>query len=57
VNALETEAAKLGYPNIYCGTARAANLLLRSGWREIGRVRHDGEDVSVFEKALTSKQP
>jgi len=57
LHALETEARNLGYEHIYCGTIRAANLLLRSGWREIGRVRHDGEDVSVYEKALTSVQP
>ena len=50
--ALEVEARALGYACIYCATATAVSLLRRSGWHLLEDVQHDGESLSVFEKAL-----
>jgi hypothetical protein len=51
-SALEDVARGLGYSTIYCGTATADNLLERHGWRLIERVKHNGEDLSIYQKAL-----
>ena len=52
LSALEFEAKNLGYAHVYCGTTQAGNLLSRSGWREMSQVWHNGENVSVYAKAL-----
>jgi GNAT superfamily N-acetyltransferase len=50
--ALEAVARGFGYSTIYCGTATAIGLLERNGWQFMERVRYDGEDVSIYQKAL-----
>lgn len=52
LSALETEAKRLGYSRIYCGTATAASLLLRSQWRFVESVEREGKQVDIYEKAL-----
>ena len=52
LEALEVEARNLGYHEVYCGTSSAVGLLRRSGWKEISQVPHNGEDVSIYAKAL-----
>ena len=52
IQALEQKAVVLGYETIYAGTSGAVNLLRRCGWRELGQVSQNGDNVHVFEKAL-----
>ena len=52
LRALEEVAKGFGYSTIYCGTATAIGLLERNGWQFMERVRYDGEDVSIYQKAL-----
>lgn len=52
VLALERRAESMGFDRIYCGTSTAERLLRRIGWRLLERVEHDGELLSIYEKAL-----
>jgi GNAT superfamily N-acetyltransferase len=52
LGALEDLARGLGYAAIYCGTSTAIGLLKRQGWVFMARVRYNGEDVSIYQKAL-----
>lgn len=52
VLALERRAETMGFDRIYCGTSTAERLLQRIGWRLLERVEHDGELLSIYEKAL-----
>ena len=52
VRALEEVARGFGYSTIYCGTATAMGLLERNGWQFMDRGRYDGEEVSIYQKAL-----
>lgn len=52
IQGLESEAKVLGYRRAYCATGSAASLLERCNWRLIERVQHEGEQLSVYEKAL-----
>jgi GNAT superfamily N-acetyltransferase len=52
VSALEGVARDLGYSTIYCATSTAAGLLTRQGWQLLERVRYDGRDMSIYQKAL-----
>jgi GNAT superfamily N-acetyltransferase len=52
LRALEEVARDLGYSTIYCGTATAIGLLERNGWQFMEGVRYDGENVSIYQKAL-----
>jgi GNAT superfamily N-acetyltransferase len=52
LRALEEVAKGFGYSTIDCGTATAIGLLERNGWQFMERVRYDGEDVSIYQKAL-----
>lgn len=52
LRSLEEVARGLGYSTVYCGTATAMGLLERNGWQFMERVRYDGEDVSIYQKAL-----
>jgi GNAT superfamily N-acetyltransferase len=52
LSALEHVASELGYSTIYCATSTAISLLKRGGWVFMECVRHDGEDVSIYQKAL-----
>jgi GNAT superfamily N-acetyltransferase len=52
VRALEEVARSRGYSRIYCGTSIANRLLERRSWQLIERVKYDGEDVSIYQKAL-----
>ena len=38
---------------MYCGTATAMGLLERHGWRCLERVIYEGEQVSIYHKALS----
>jgi GNAT superfamily N-acetyltransferase len=53
LHALEEVARGFGYRTMYCGTATAIGLLERNGWQFRERVRYDGEDVSIYQKALS----
>lgn len=52
LTALEGVARDLGFERIYCGTGTSESLLLRGGWILLERIVHEGEDLSIFEKAL-----
>lgn len=52
VLALERRAKDMGFNRIYCGTSTAEQLLQRIGWRLLERVRHDGDLLGIYEKAL-----
>ncbi len=52
VGALETAARRMGIVQIYSGTTQAHRLLLKLGWQAIGQSQHNGESISVYEKAL-----
>jgi len=42
----------LGYDRIYCGTSTANRILERRDWQLMEQVKYDGEDVSIYQKAL-----
>jgi GNAT superfamily N-acetyltransferase len=49
VRAVEWEARRLGYTELYAGTSRAATLFARlSGWTAVERLAYHGEDVTIF---------
>jgi GNAT superfamily N-acetyltransferase len=52
VRALEATASSLGYTRIYCGTSTATRLLERQGWQFMEQVQYNGEDISIYQKAL-----
>jgi GNAT superfamily N-acetyltransferase len=52
ISALEDVARNLGFTTVYSGTSTANSLLIREGWRFMEAVQHDGEVVSIYEKAL-----
>ena len=52
IRAVEDEAKRRGYKQIYCGTSTAARLLERAGWRLMEQVLHDGENVAIYAKVL-----
>lgn len=52
LRAIEEVARKLGYSSVYCGTCTATHLLERNGWQFIEQVTHNGEGVSIFQKAI-----
>lgn len=52
IRALEQEAKQRGYNQIHCGTSTAMHLLDRRGWRLMEQVVYDGDNVSIYAKAL-----
>lgn len=52
VRALEEIARNLDYASIYCGTSTANRILERQGWQFMEQVKYNGEDISIYEKAL-----
>jgi GNAT superfamily N-acetyltransferase len=52
VSALEAVARGLGFTTVYSGTSTANSLLVREGWQFMEVVQHDGEAISIYEKAL-----
>lgn len=54
IRALEEVARSLGYSRIYCGTSTANRILEHLGWQFMEQVKYDGEDVSIYQKALPS---
>ena len=52
IEGLEAEARVLGYRKVYCATGTATSLLERCHWQLIERVAHEGQQVSVYERAL-----
>jgi GNAT superfamily N-acetyltransferase len=55
LRALEEVARGLGYATMYCGTATAIGLLKRHGWQCLERVIYEGEQVSIYHKALSQE--
>jgi GNAT superfamily N-acetyltransferase len=53
LRALEGVERGLGYATMYCGTATAMGLLERHGWQCLERVIYEGEQVSIYHKALS----
>lgn len=51
LGALEAQARELGFSDIYCGTSTSQSLLLRSGWRLMETILHEGESLGIFNKA------
>lgn len=49
--ALVREAARLGYPRVYCATGSAVSLLQRNGWSVKEELQHAGQALSLLEKA------
>jgi GNAT superfamily N-acetyltransferase len=52
IQAVADEAKRHGYERIYCGTSTATRLLERVGWRLMAQVLYDGENISIYSKAL-----
>lgn len=52
IEALGAIAKDRGYSVIYSGTRTATGLLERNGWEFVERVKYNGEDISVYQKAL-----
>jgi GNAT superfamily N-acetyltransferase len=52
VRALEETARSLGYTQIYCGTRSANRILERRDWQFMEQVTYNGEEVSIYQKAL-----
>ncbi|MDG9670808.1 GNAT family N-acetyltransferase [Hahella sp. CR1] len=52
LTALEDAALALGYDKLYCGTATAASLMRRGGWRLLEELDYHGEKVGLYCKAL-----
>jgi GNAT superfamily N-acetyltransferase len=52
LRALEAVARGLGYATMYCATATAMGLLERHGWQCLERLIYEGEQVSIYHKAL-----
>jgi GNAT superfamily N-acetyltransferase len=52
IRALEQEAKRRGYEQIYCGTSTAMHVLESLGWRLMEQVVYDGDNVSIYAKAL-----
>ncbi len=50
--ALENVARRFGFPFVYCGTSSAESLLKRRDWELLERVRHEGQDLGIYRKAL-----
>lgn len=50
--ALEAEAKAQGFQRIYCGSATAGSLLLRSQWSLTDNTVHDGKPLGIYAKAL-----
>lgn len=52
VRALEAEARRLGFAQIYCATAAAVTLLQREGWTQKAQTVHDGAAIRIFQRVL-----
>lgn len=55
LEALLSEAARLGYRAVYCATSTSESLLVRQGWSLMESVLHEGHPVQVFRRALPGK--
>jgi GNAT superfamily N-acetyltransferase len=53
LRALEAVGRGLGYTTMYCSTATAMGLLERDGWQCLERLIYEGEQVSIYHKALS----
>jgi GNAT superfamily N-acetyltransferase len=52
LSGLEGVARDRGYEHIYCGTATAGTLLIRSGWEFMERLEYHGDDLAIYRKGL-----
>jgi GNAT superfamily N-acetyltransferase len=52
IRALEHEAKRRGYDRIYCGTSTAMHVLERLRWQLMEQIVYDGDNVSLYAKAL-----
>ncbi|MEO6409745.1 MAG: GNAT family N-acetyltransferase [Burkholderiaceae bacterium] len=50
LDALVSQACRLGFAQIYCATATAASLLRRGHWSQREVAVHDGESLTIFAK-------
>ncbi|MCG8356777.1 MAG: GNAT family N-acetyltransferase [Kiloniellales bacterium] len=57
VAAIETEAARLGFPAIYTSTGSAAGLLQRRGWQPFGASQSLRGPVEVYRCELAGGEP
>jgi GNAT superfamily N-acetyltransferase len=48
LGALVTQARRLGYESVYCGTSTAENLLRRAGWQAVEKVVYAGKPLVIF---------
>jgi GNAT superfamily N-acetyltransferase len=55
LHVLEEEARKFDYSSIYCGSATAKGILVRSGWCLIDELIYNGKDLSIYQKTLQFK--
>lgn len=52
---LESEAARLGAPDLWCATATADSLLLRQGWQLHQTVEHLGAPIRIFHRHVARR--
>jgi GNAT superfamily N-acetyltransferase len=50
--ALEAEAKTQGFQSVFCGSATAGSLLLRSQWHLTELIVHEGKSLGIYAKAL-----
>ena len=55
IEALLSEASRLGYSAVYCATGTSASLLIRQGWSHIDTVVHEGQPLQIFCFALSGR--
>ena len=48
IRAMESEARRLGLERLYVGTASAASILLRRGWRTLGQGSTLHGDTTIY---------
>ena len=53
IRAVEGEAVRHGFSELFAATARAAEVFERSGWTVLDVVDYNGDRVSVLRKELS----
>jgi GNAT superfamily N-acetyltransferase len=51
------EARRLGFSELYAGTAPARNMLLRLGWETLEMQPYHGEEIAIMRYAFTDREP
>jgi GNAT superfamily N-acetyltransferase len=52
VEAIEAAARRLGFAQLYAGSARAASLFERAGWQVLEHVSYHGEQIAILRRDL-----